>query len=61
MPYGCDVRNFIYDANIPAVNFGAGDYRVCHQPNEYVTVDGLLTCARVVMATVVDLLQQRTS
>jgi succinyl-diaminopimelate desuccinylase len=57
VPYGCDVRNFIYDANIPAVNFGAGDYRVCHQPNEFVTVDGLLTCARVVMATAVDLLE----
>lgn len=57
VPYGCDVRNFIYDADIPAVNFGAGDYRVCHQPNEFVTVDGLLTCARVVLGTAVDLLQ----
>jgi succinyl-diaminopimelate desuccinylase len=56
VPYGCDVRNFIYDAAIPAVNFGAGDYRVCHQPNEFVTVDGLLTCAQIVMGTVVDLL-----
>jgi succinyl-diaminopimelate desuccinylase len=58
VPYGCDVRNFIYDAGIPAVNFGAGDYRVCHQPNEFVTVDGLLACARVVMGTAVDLLQK---
>lgn len=57
VPYGCDVRNFIYDADIPAVNFGAGDYRVCHQPNEFVEVDELMTCARVVMGTVVDLLQ----
>jgi len=57
VPYGCDVRNFIYDADIPAVNFGAGDYRVCHQPNEFVTVDGLVTCAKVVMGTAVDLLQ----
>lgn len=57
VPYGCDVRNFIYDAAIPAVAFGAGDYRVCHQPNEFVEVDDLLTCARVVLATAVDLLQ----
>lgn len=57
VPYGCDVRNFIYDADIPAVNFGAGDYRVCHQPDEFVTVDGLLACAKVVMGTAVDLLQ----
>ncbi|MDX1687944.1 MAG: M20 family metallopeptidase [Candidatus Promineifilaceae bacterium] len=56
VPYGCDVRNFIYDQGIPAVNFGAGDYRVCHQPNEFVPVDDLVTCGRVVMATVVDLL-----
>lgn len=57
VPYGCDVRNFIYDAGIPAVNFGAGDYRVCHQPNEFVPIDDLLTCARVVMGTAVELLQ----
>lgn len=57
VPYGCDVRNFIYDAGIPAVNFGAGDYRVCHQPNEFVPVDDLLTCAQVVMGTAFDLLQ----
>jgi acetylornithine deacetylase/succinyl-diaminopimelate desuccinylase-like protein len=57
VPYGCDVRNFIYDAGIPAVNFGAGDYRVCHQPNEFVPIDDLLTCARVVMGTAFDLLQ----
>jgi acetylornithine deacetylase/succinyl-diaminopimelate desuccinylase-like protein len=57
VPYGSDVRIFIYDANIPAVNFGAGEYRVCHQPNEFVTVDGLMACARVVMGTAVDLLQ----
>ncbi len=57
VPYGCDVRNFVYDAGIPAVNFGAGDYRVCHQPNEFITVDGLMACARVVMGTAVDLLR----
>lgn len=57
VPYGCDVRNFIYDAGMPAVNFGAGDYRVCHQPNEFVPVDQLVTCAQVVMGTAVDLLQ----
>lgn len=60
VPYGCDVRNFIYDKDIPAVNFGAGDYRVCHQPNEYVTVDGLMACAKVVIGTAVDLLQKQT-
>jgi acetylornithine deacetylase/succinyl-diaminopimelate desuccinylase-like protein len=56
VPYGCDVRNFVYDANIPAVNFGAGDYRVCHGPDEFVPVAGLLACARAVMGTTIDLL-----
>jgi len=58
-PYGSDVRNFIYDAGIPTVNFGAGDYRVCHQPNEFVEADDLHTCARIVLGTVVDLLAAR--
>jgi succinyl-diaminopimelate desuccinylase len=57
VPYGSDVRNFLYDAGIPAVNFGAGDYRVCHQPNEFVEAGDLLACARIVLATVVDLLE----
>jgi len=58
VPYGSDVRNFIYDAGIPAVNFGAGDYRVCHQPNEFVEIDDLWACARIVLGVTVDLLQQ---
>ncbi|MCB0163601.1 MAG: M20 family metallopeptidase [Anaerolineae bacterium] len=60
-PYGSDVRNFIYDAGIPTVNFGAGDYRVCHQPNEFVEVDDLMTCARIVLGTVIDLLQSSSA
>jgi len=56
VPYGSDVRNFIYDANIPAVNFGAGDYRVCHGPDEFVPIDDLLASARAVTGTVIDLL-----
>jgi succinyl-diaminopimelate desuccinylase len=58
VPYGSDVRNFIYDAGIPTVNFGAGDYRVCHQPNEFVEIDDLLACGRIVLGVTVDLLQQ---
>lgn len=55
-PYGCDMRNFVYDAGIPTTNFGAGDYRVCHKPDEFVVVDELLACARIVLGTTVDLL-----
>lgn len=56
-PYGSDVRVFVYDQDIPAVNFGAGDFRVCHKPDEVVPLDSLMDCARIVMGTVVDLLE----
>ncbi|MGD2159067.1 MAG: M20 family metallopeptidase [Anaerolineales bacterium] len=56
-PYGCDMRNFVYDAAIPTVIFGAGDFRVCHKPDEFVPVGALLTCARIVLGTTIDLLR----
>jgi len=56
-PYGSDMRNFVVDAGIPTVNFGAGDFHRCHQPDEFVPVDDLLDVARVVYATVIDFLQ----
>lgn len=57
-PYGCDMRNFVYDAGIPTTNFGAGDFRVCHKPDEFVVVDDLLACARIVLGTTIDLLNR---
>lgn len=56
-PYGSDVRIFLYDEDIPAVNFGAGDFRVCHKPDEFVAEEQLMDCARIVMGTALDLLQ----
>jgi succinyl-diaminopimelate desuccinylase len=56
-PYGSDMRNFIVDAGIPTVNFGAGDFHRCHQPDEFVPVDDLLAVARVVFGTVIDFLE----
>lgn len=55
-PYGSDVRVFIYDERIPAVNFGPGDFRVCHKPDEFVPVDEVMDCGRIVMGAVLDLL-----
>jgi succinyl-diaminopimelate desuccinylase len=57
-PYGCDMRNFVYDAGIPTTNFGAGDFRVCHKPDEFVVVDDLLACARILLGTAIDLLNE---
>lgn len=58
-PYGSDMRNFVAERGIPTVNFGAGDFRVCHQPDEFVPVTDLIACARVVMGAAIDLLGQR--
>lgn len=55
-PYGSDMRNFVADRGIPAVNFGAGDFRVCHQPDECVSAADLVGCARVILASAIDLL-----
>ena len=56
-PYGSDMRNFMVDAGIPTLNFGAGDFHRCHQPDEFVPVDDLLAVARVVFGTVIDFLE----
>lgn len=55
-PYGSDMRNFVVDRGIPTTNFGAGDYTVCHQPDEWVSADDLVRCAQTVLGTAVDLL-----
>lgn len=59
-PYGCDMRNFVFDAGIPTTNFGAGDFRVCHKPDEFVNVKDLVTCARILLGTTLDLLTDQS-
>lgn len=56
-PYGSDMRHFVFDAGIPTVNFGAGDFRVCHKPDEFVPVGDLLDCGRIIFGAVIDLLK----
>lgn len=60
-PYGSDMRNFMVEAAIPAVNFGPGDFYVCHQPNEFVPIDDLLASGRVILGTVLDLVGGQTA
>jgi succinyl-diaminopimelate desuccinylase len=57
-PYGSDMRNFVVDAGIPTVNYGAGDFRVCHQPDEFVPIPDLLNVARIAFATALDFIAQ---
>jgi acetylornithine deacetylase/succinyl-diaminopimelate desuccinylase-like protein len=59
-PYGSDMRNFVVDAGIPTVNFGAGDFRVCHQPDEFVPIPDLLNVARIAFGTALDFITRET-
>jgi acetylornithine deacetylase len=45
-PYGADMRLFV-DAGTPCVIFGPGDVRVAHSADEFVPLDEVETCARV--------------
>ncbi len=56
-PYGSDVRNFIVDKGIPALNFGPGDFTVCHTPNEHVRLDELNSFAKILMALTLRILK----
>jgi acetylornithine deacetylase len=52
-PYGADMRLFINEGNTPCVIFGPGDVKVAHSADEYVPLDEVETCARVLAAWVV--------
>jgi acetylornithine deacetylase len=45
-PYGADMRLFV-DTGTPCVIFGPGDVRVAHSADEFVPLDEVETCARV--------------
>ena len=46
-PYGADMQMFVNHGDTPCVIFGPGDVRVAHSANEYVPLDDVETCARV--------------
>ena len=52
-PYGADMQMFVNDGGTPCVIFGPGDVRVAHSADEYVPLDEVETCARVLAAWVV--------
>jgi acetylornithine deacetylase len=45
--YGSDMRLLVNQGKTPTVLFGPGDVRVAHSPNEYVAIDEVVTCAKV--------------
>ena len=52
--YGSDLRLFTNHANIPAVLFGPGDVRLAHSANEYVKVEEVLTCIKIISNLIVN-------
>jgi acetylornithine deacetylase len=51
-PYGADMQMFVNVGGTPCVIFGPGDVRVAHSADEYVPLDDVETCARVLAAWV---------
>jgi len=50
-PYGSDLR-LLDDAGIPTVQFGPGDVRHAHAPDEHVPIPDLLTTTRTLAVTI---------
>ncbi len=51
-PYGADMQMFVNHGDTPCVIFGPGDVRVAHAANEFVPLDEVEACARVLQAWV---------
>lgn len=52
-PYGADMRLFIDHGGTPCVIFGPGDVKVAHSADEWVPLDEVEACARVLAAWIV--------
>lgn len=54
--YGTDARNFINDAQIPAIIFGPGDAADAHTYDESVEIRQVIECSQVLALAIIDLL-----
>ena len=52
-PYGADMRLLVNEGGTPTVMFGPGDVDVAHAADEWVALDEVVACARVLAAWVV--------
>jgi len=54
-PYGTrfstDVRNFINDARMEAITFGPGETNVAHTLDEYIEIDQVVKCIKILLLT----------
>ena len=52
MTYGADMRLLVNEGGIPTIMFGPGDVRKAHQPDEFVPLADLKTCAKTLALTI---------
>lgn len=52
-PYGSDLRLLSGLGGIPTVQYGPGDAKVAHAPDEYVPIDEVVLCARALARLIV--------
>lgn len=52
-PYGSDLRLLSGMAGIPTVQYGPGDTKAAHAPDEYVAIEDIMTCAEVLADVIV--------
>ena len=52
-PYGSDLRLLVGLGGIPTVQYGPGDSAAAHAPDEWVDIDDVVTCARVLADVIV--------
>jgi acetylornithine deacetylase len=54
VPYGADMRLFTLLGEMPCVMYGAGDVRVAHHTDEYISISELLTATKTIANLLVD-------
>ena len=52
--YGSDLRLFTNHADIPALLFGPGDVRLAHSANEYVEIEEVLNCIKIISNLIIN-------
>lgn len=52
VPYGSDLRLFTNHGKMPAVLYGPGSVRNAHTINEFIPLDEVITCAKVLALTI---------
>jgi acetylornithine deacetylase len=53
-PYGSDLRLLQGLGGIPTIQYGPGDARAAHAPNEWVPIEETIDCARVLARLIVE-------